>query len=79
MVWHEVVNDDGCWSIANQYAITIDEFYRLNLGVSTDCGVFWLSYAVCVGKDSEIQAGVSPRRTRRHKVVSDDGCWDISG
>ncbi|KAI0406600.1 peptidoglycan-binding protein [Xylaria palmicola] len=78
MIWHKVVDGDGCWSIADHYAITTDEFYKLNPGVGTDCGALWLGYAVCVGKDLEVQTGVSSKCTRLHKVVSGDGCWAIS-
>ncbi|KAK8127251.1 hypothetical protein PG984_008359 [Apiospora sp. TS-2023a] len=43
--WHQVVSGDGCWSIANDAGITLDEFYRLNPGVGTDCSALWLGYA----------------------------------
>ncbi|KAK5636388.1 hypothetical protein RRF57_012100 [Xylaria bambusicola] len=47
--WHVVVSGDGCWAIANEYGITLDEFYTLNPAVGSDCQSLWLGYAVCVG------------------------------
>ncbi|KAG5929743.1 hypothetical protein E4U42_004670 [Claviceps africana] len=48
--WHTVVSGDGCWSIANAAGIGLDEFYRMNTGVGSDCSALWLGYAVCVGE-----------------------------
>lgn len=47
--WHVVVSGDGCWPIANQYGISLDDFYAWNPAVGTDCLNLWLNYAVCVG------------------------------
>jgi hypothetical protein len=47
--WHVVASDDGCWAIANQYAISLDDFYKWNPGVGSNCESLWLGYAVCVG------------------------------
>ncbi|KAG6005151.1 hypothetical protein E4U21_000405 [Claviceps maximensis] len=48
--WHTVVSGDGCWSIANAAGIGLDEFYRMNTGVGSDCSALWLGYAVCIGE-----------------------------
>ncbi|KAG6039143.1 hypothetical protein E4U41_003159 [Claviceps citrina] len=48
--WHTVVSGDGCWSIANAAAISLDDFYRMNTGVGSDCSALWLGYAVCIGE-----------------------------
>lgn len=49
MKWHEVVSGDGCWAIANEYSISLDDFYKWNPGVGSDCSKLWSGYAVCVG------------------------------
>ncbi|KAG6168259.1 hypothetical protein E4U51_002407 [Claviceps purpurea] len=48
--WHTVVSGDGCWSIATAAGISLDDFYRMNTGVGSDCSALWLGYAVCVGE-----------------------------
>lgn len=48
--WHTVVSGDGCWSIANAAGISLDEFYRMNTGVGSDCSTLWLGYAVRIGE-----------------------------
>ncbi|KAF9876815.1 hypothetical protein CkaCkLH20_05661 [Colletotrichum karsti] len=48
--FHNVVSGDGCWSISNQYGISLENFYAWNSGVGADCSVgVWLGYSVCVG------------------------------
>ena len=48
--WHKVVSGDGCWSVANAAGISLDDFYRMNTGVGSDCSKLWLGYAVCIGE-----------------------------
>ncbi|KAL7621054.1 hypothetical protein AAE478_008366 [Parahypoxylon ruwenzoriense] len=48
-VWHTVVSGDGCWAIAEEAGISLDDFYKWNPGVGSDCSALWLGYAVCVG------------------------------
>ncbi|KAK4164085.1 hypothetical protein QBC43DRAFT_211865 [Cladorrhinum sp. PSN259] len=40
---------DGCWAIANQFGITVDQFYAWNPAVGADCANLWVDYAYCVG------------------------------
>ena len=39
--WHVVGADDGCSVIANQYGISLDDFYKWNLGVGPRCESLW--------------------------------------
>ncbi|KAF3055159.1 LysM domain-containing protein [Daldinia childiae] len=48
-VWHTVIAGDGCWAIANGAGISVDDFYKWNPGVGSDCSALWLGYAVCIG------------------------------
>ncbi|KAK4163124.1 hypothetical protein QBC43DRAFT_355514, partial [Cladorrhinum sp. PSN259] len=48
--WHTVADGDGCWSIAAAAGISLDEFYRMNPGVGSDCSTLCLGYAVCIGE-----------------------------
>src|SRR5687768_11383376 len=48
--YHTVVDGDGCWSISQDYGITVDQFYEWNPDIADDCGTnFWPGYAYCVG------------------------------
>jgi hypothetical protein len=45
-----VKQGDGCWAIANQYSIPLDNLYAWNSAVSKDCsGGLWPNYYICVG------------------------------
>ncbi|KAG6235034.1 hypothetical protein E4U25_005314 [Claviceps purpurea] len=48
--WHKVISGDGCWSIATAAGISLDQFYRMNTGVGSNCSALSLGYAVCVGE-----------------------------
>ncbi|KAL1957768.1 hypothetical protein VTO42DRAFT_5486 [Malbranchea cinnamomea] len=42
--------EESCWSIAQEYSITLDQFYEWNPDVSDDCAEnFWVGYSYCVG------------------------------
>ncbi|KAF1927817.1 carbohydrate-binding module family 50 protein [Didymella exigua CBS 183.55] len=51
--WDVVGDGDGCWSMANDNGITLDQFYKWNPAITNDCGTnFWLGQAYCVGISS---------------------------
>lgn len=50
--WHTVVSGDGCQAIADEYGITLTDFYSWNPDVGSACASLWLGYAVCVGISS---------------------------
>ncbi|KAL3453555.1 hypothetical protein BJX65DRAFT_292598 [Aspergillus insuetus] len=48
--WHLVADGDSCWTITQEYGITLDQFYEWNPAVKNDCAEgFWYGYAYCVG------------------------------
>ncbi|KAI1860784.1 uncharacterized protein JN550_011246 [Neoarthrinium moseri] len=47
--WHTVVDGDGCWAIANDNGIALDDFYSWNPSIGSNCENLWLGYSVCVG------------------------------
>ena len=48
--WHVVEDGDSCGSVAAEYGITTDQFFKWNPAVSKDCVTnFWLGQAYCVG------------------------------
>jgi LysM repeat protein len=47
--FYYVKQGDGCWAIANQYNISLDNFYSWNPDVKNDCSGLWPNYYVCVG------------------------------
>lgn len=48
-VWYFVVDNDTCYSIAQKFDITLDQFYAWNTEVGSSCGGLWLGAYVCVG------------------------------
>lgn len=51
--WDVVEDGDGCWSMANDSGISLDQFYKWNPAITNDCGTnFWLGQAYCVGVSS---------------------------
>ncbi|KAF3891978.1 NodB Homologuey domain-containing protein [Trichophyton interdigitale] len=47
--WHTVVSGDTCYDIAAANGISLDNLYKWNPAVGTNCASLWLGYAVCVG------------------------------
>ena len=50
--WHYVEKGDGCYSIAEKYHLSLDDFYTWNSQVGEECSGLWLHYYVCVGTSS---------------------------
>lgn len=46
--YYTAVIGDGCWAIANDNGISLDDFYAWNPAVGTDCGGLWPDYAYCI-------------------------------
>ncbi|KAJ5195956.1 hypothetical protein N7449_006435 [Penicillium cf. viridicatum] len=57
--FYKVVSGDSCYSIAQAYGITLDEFYEWNPDVGDDCSGLWLGYGVCVGISSTASSTAS--------------------
>ncbi|KAK2611937.1 hypothetical protein QQS21_002043 [Conoideocrella luteorostrata] len=47
--WHVVQSGDGCYDLAQANHISLNDFYKWNPGVGSNCEHLWLGYAVCVG------------------------------
>ncbi|KAI1373924.1 hypothetical protein F4677DRAFT_183928 [Hypoxylon crocopeplum] len=55
---------DSCWSITQQFSITLDQFYTWNPDVGDDCGAnFWPGYSYCVGIDPNMPTTTSSSST----------------
>lgn len=53
--WHTIVSGDTCYSIDQEYGITLKEFLAWNPAVSADCGTnFWPGYSYCVGINEDL-------------------------
>jgi hypothetical protein len=48
-VFYEAQPNDGCYDIAQEYGITLDDFYAWNPAVGNDCSGLWPDYYYCVG------------------------------
>ncbi|PIG86000.1 hypothetical protein AARAC_011340, partial [Aspergillus arachidicola] len=42
--FYKVVDNDGCWDIANNHGITTDQFHAWNPAVQDDCSKLWPNY-----------------------------------
>ncbi|KAK2764377.1 hypothetical protein FQN54_009071 [Arachnomyces sp. PD_36] len=47
--YYFVEKDDGCQDIADEYEISLDDFYKWNPAVEDDCSKLFPDYYVCVG------------------------------
>jgi hypothetical protein len=47
--FYYVISDDGCWAIANDNGIALDDFYSWNPAVGSDCSGLQSDVYVCVG------------------------------
>jgi hypothetical protein len=47
--FYYVKSGDGCYDIADQHRISLNDFYSYNPAVGDDCSKLWPDYYVCVG------------------------------
>ncbi|KAL4993233.1 hypothetical protein BDV10DRAFT_190164 [Aspergillus recurvatus] len=47
--YHKVIPGDGCYDLAAEYGISLDDFYAWNPAVGDDCSGLKYDYDVCVG------------------------------
>ena len=47
--FYYVQSGDGCWTIANNSGITLDQLYAWNPALNGDCSGLFPDYYVCVG------------------------------
>ena len=84
--YYLAVAGDGCWDIANNHGISLEDLYAWNPALNGDCSGLWPDYAYCVEGPSSSGPGTPPGPTQPgtietcqawHLVVAGDGCWDI--
>ncbi|EAW07285.1 LysM domain protein [Aspergillus clavatus NRRL 1] len=68
--FHKVVAGDSCWAIANQYGISLEQFYKWNTSLQPSCRSLLPDYYVCVGvanppaaKPTSAESGENPEPT----------------
>ncbi|RKK78487.1 hypothetical protein BFJ69_g5537 [Fusarium oxysporum] len=47
--FYQVHGGDGCWDIAHDNNINLDDFYKWNPAVKTDCSGLQPDYNICIG------------------------------
>ncbi|KAI1977491.1 hypothetical protein LOZ53_001513 [Ophidiomyces ophidiicola] len=47
--FYKAQSGDNCWAIANSAKIDLNDFYKWNPSVGTDCKNLWLDYWYCIG------------------------------
>ena len=53
VIFYDVKSGDGCYDIANDHGITLDDFYSYNPAVGNDCSKLYPDNYVCVGVADE--------------------------
>ncbi|KZL86126.1 hypothetical protein CI238_09105 [Colletotrichum incanum] len=84
--YYVAVGGDGCWAIANDHGISLDDLYAWNPALNGDCSGLWPDYAYCVQGPASSGPVAPPGPTQPgtiatckawHLVQSGQGCWDI--
>jgi LysM repeat protein len=65
-----VVAGDGCWAIANQNDITLDDFYAWNPAIGKDCAKLQPDYYVCIGRKSTTSPSPTSKPTTTSQVTT---------
>jgi LysM repeat protein len=89
-----VQSGDGCYDIAANNGIALDELYTWNPALNGDCSGLWPDYYICVGvgtttttattttgaveTPTPTQAGMLSSCKSFYYVQSGDGCYDIA-
>ncbi|KAI1046157.1 hypothetical protein LB505_008895 [Fusarium chuoi] len=47
--FYKVQDGDGCWAISSAKKINLDDFYKWNPAVKTDCSALQPDYNICIG------------------------------
>ena len=47
--YHEVVNGDNCWVVAERYRVSEGDLHAWNPQFNGECTNMWLGYRICVG------------------------------
>ncbi|KAL2850523.1 hypothetical protein BJX68DRAFT_255207 [Aspergillus pseudodeflectus] len=68
--FYEVQSGDGCWAIANDHSISLDDFYAWNPAVHSDCSGLSPTYYVCVGIDQPNFTSTSSSSTSTRSSAS---------
>ncbi|KAF5606295.1 uncharacterized protein FSUBG_6128 [Fusarium subglutinans] len=58
--FYKVQAGDGCWAISNAKKINLDDFYKWNPAVKTDCSALQPNYYVCIGVKASQTSVSSP-------------------
>lgn len=61
--FYKVQAGDGCWAISSAKKINLDDFYKWNPAVKTDCSALQPDYWVCIGVKAS-QTSISSRTTK---------------
>ncbi|MCJ1257535.1 hypothetical protein MMC24_005361 [Lignoscripta atroalba] len=71
--FYKIAPGDGCYDIANNNNIALNDFYAWNPAVGTDCGTLYLDYYVCIGVVIPTSTTAPPTTTTSATVVSPPG------
>lgn len=87
--FYNVENGDGCYDIAVQHGISLENFYAYNPAVSNDCSKLYPDFYVCVGVGSTDTCSIDVTFTTTYSTewgesvwvvgsIPELGSWDVS-
>jgi hypothetical protein len=82
--FYKVQSGDGCYAIATQYSISLDDFYAYNPAVGQDCSKLYPDTFVCVGITKSCDVEVTFRTTQSTEwgesvwLVGSWLSWDVN-
>jgi len=68
--WHLVVKDEFCQTVVDKEKISLENFYKWNSAVGTDCKGLWLGYYVCVGVSGGTTTTKKPTATTKKPTTT---------
>ena len=83
--YYKVVSGDYCWAIAQANKIKLEDLYKWNPAIGSDCTNLWVDYNICVGAPGASTPfpeptipGINKDCKKFYKVKAGDTCSNIS-
>ena len=75
--FYKVQSGDGCYAIATQYGISLDDFYSYNPAVSNDCSTLYPDFYVCVGVSDTKSCSIDVTFSTTYSTEWGESVWAV--